>query len=153
MEGGRRMRIDELTTEAQWREAFPVMRELRTHLDLDAYLAVLREMAPQGYRLLAVRGDDGAITGLAGIALLTNLYYGRHIWVYDLVTTASDRSQGYGSALLAYVEALARQAGCDMVALASGLQRADAHRFYERRMGYQRRAYTFQKPLRASVFP
>ena len=49
--------------------------------------------------LLAVR-DDGAIKALAGIAHLTNLYYGRHIWVYDLITTAAERSKGYGAALL-----------------------------------------------------
>ena len=55
--------IVELTTEEQWREAFPVMLELRTHLDEDTFVAMLREMAPQGYRLLAVRedwGDQGA---------------------------------------------------------------------------------------------
>ena len=141
------MEVLELRGEEQWREAFPVMRELRTHLDEDTFVAMLREMGPQGYRLLAVR-DGGAITALAGIAHLTNLYYGRHVWVYDLITTAAARSQGYGEALLGHVERLARELGCDTVALASGLQRLDAHRFYELRMGYSRTAYTFQKALR-----
>ncbi|HEV8191960.1 MAG TPA: GNAT family N-acetyltransferase [Ktedonobacterales bacterium] len=137
----------ELVTEDQWREAFPVMHELRTHLDEVSFIALLREMAPQGYRLLAVR-DEGAIKALAGIARLTNLYYGRHIWVYDLITTAAARSRGYGEALLGHVERMARELDCDTVALASGLQRLDAHRFYEQRMGYSRTAYTFQKSLR-----
>jgi GNAT superfamily N-acetyltransferase len=137
----------ELLSEEQWREAFPVMHELRTHLDEDTFVAMLREMAPQGYRLLAVR-DDGAIKALAGIAHLTNLYYGRHIWVYDLITTAAERSRGYGEALLGHVERMARELDCDTVALASGLQRLDAHRFYEQRMGYSRTAYAFQKSLR-----
>jgi GNAT superfamily N-acetyltransferase len=141
------LEVVELIVEEQWREAFPVMRELRTHLDEDTFVAMLREMAPQGYRLLAVR-NDGAIKALAGIAHLTNLYYGQHIWVYDLITTAAERSRGFGEALLGYVERLARELDCDTVALASGLQRLDAHRFYEQRMGYSRTAYTFQKSLR-----
>src|SRR5689334_16583407 len=106
------------------------MHELRTHLDEDAYVALLHEMKPEGYRLMALR-DEGAIKALAGIAHLTNLYYGRHIWVYDLVTTADGRSRGYGAALLGHVEQMARDLDCDTLALASGLQRLDAHRFYK----------------------
>lgn len=146
------MRIDELTSEAEWREAFPVMRELRSHLDEATFLALLREMRPGGYRLLAARDDAGVIRALAGIGEQTNLYYGHHIWVYELVTTASERSHGYGKALMDQVEAMARDLGCDTVALASGLQRADAHRFYEDKVGMVRSAYTFQKSVRPSIF-
>jgi GNAT superfamily N-acetyltransferase len=146
------MRIVELTTEAEWREAFPVMRELRAHLDEETFLALMEKMRPEGYRLLAARDNQGTIKALAGIAELTNLYYGHHIWVYELVTTASERSRGYGKALLDRVEALARDLGCDTVALASGLQRADAHRFYEDKVGMQRTAYTFQKAVHPSIF-
>ena len=146
------MRIDELTTEAEWREAFPVMRELRTHLDEATFLALMHEMTPQGYRLLAARDDAGMIRALAGIGELTNLYYGHHIWVYELITSASERSRGYGKALMDRVETLARDLGCDTVALASGLQRADAHRFYEDKVGMLRSAYTFQKSVRPSIF-
>ena len=67
------MRIDELTSEAEWREAFPVMRELRTHLDEAMFLDLMRQMKPEGYRLLAARDDQGVIRALAGIATLTNL--------------------------------------------------------------------------------
>ena len=146
------MGIDELTTEVEWREAFPVMRELRPHLDEATFLDLMRAMKPQGYRLLAARADDGTIRALAGIGEQTNLYYGHHIWVYELVTTASERSRGYGKALMDRVDALARDLSCDIVALASGLQRADAHRFYEDRVGMMRSAYTFQKSIRSSIF-
>lgn len=146
------MEIVELTTEAEWRESFPVMRELRTHLDEATYLDLLREMTPQGYRLLAARDDAGVIRALAGIGYHLNLYYGHHIWVYELVTTASERSRGYGKALLDHVDALARDLGCDTVALASGLQRADAHRFYEQKAHLKASAYTFQKAIRPSIF-
>ena len=146
------MRIDELTTEVEWREAFPVMRELRTHLDEATFLDLMREMKPAGYQLLAARDASGVIRALAGIGEHTNLYYGHHIWVYELITTASERSHGYGKALMDSIDVLARDLGCDTVALASGLQRADAHRFYEQKAHLKASAYTFQKAIRPSIF-
>ncbi|HEU5348268.1 MAG TPA: GNAT family N-acetyltransferase [Ktedonobacterales bacterium] len=146
------MRIDELTTEAEWREAFPVMRELRPHLDEATFLTLMRKIQHEGYRLLAARDGQGTIRALAGIAEMTNLYFGHHICVHELITTASERSRGHGKALMDHVEALARDLGCDTVALISGLQRADAHRFYEQKIGMMRTAYNFQKAMRPSIF-
>jgi GNAT superfamily N-acetyltransferase len=141
------MEIVELHSEVELRAAFPVMRELRSGIDEDHYLGLINEMMLQGYRLLALQQAD-QILALAGLAVLTNLYYGRHVWVYDLVTTSEARSQGYGRLLLSHVEAFAREQGCALVALASGLQRTEAHRFYIERMGYERSAYVFEKRLR-----
>jgi GNAT superfamily N-acetyltransferase len=140
------MRVMELITNEELREAYPIMKQLRTHLDEDGYLNLLAEMAAQGYRLLALY-DDGKIVALAGIALLTNLYYGRHVWVYDLVTDGGQRSRGYGLHLLEHVEAFARRHQCECIALSSGLQRADAHRFYEEKAGYKKVSYKFRKSL------
>ena len=138
--------IEELTTQAGWEEAYPVMHELRLHLDRDAYLALIEQMVPEGYRLFALRGD-GAIVSLAGIAVMTNFYHGRHVWVYDLVTAEAARSQGHGEALLSFIERFAVAEGCVNVALASGVQRVDAHRFYQERMGYERASWCFVKGL------
>jgi GNAT superfamily N-acetyltransferase len=140
------MRVVELITTEEVRQAYPIMKQLRTHLDEDGYLQLLAEMAAQGYRLLALV-DDGEIVALAGIALLTNLYYGRHVWVYDLVTDDGQRSRGYGLLLLDHVEAFAREHQCECIALSSGLQRGDAHRFYEEKAGYTRVSYAFRKSL------
>ena len=45
------MQIQELTTTAQWREAFPVMHELRLDLNQDLYLDLLNAMINEGYRM------------------------------------------------------------------------------------------------------
>ena len=50
------------------------------------------EMAPAGYRLFAVRGPGGRIVAAAGVQVLTNLYYERHLYLYDLVATEDARS-------------------------------------------------------------
>ncbi|MFD2330285.1 GNAT family N-acetyltransferase [Cohnella sp. GCM10020058] len=138
--------IKELIHEQQWIEAYPVMNELRTELDQDAYLALLREMNAEGYKMLALYDED-RIVALAGIIMLTNFYFGKHVFVYDLVTKASERSKGHGETLLAYVHQYAKDNGCKTVALESGFQRVDAHRFYETRMGYSKPGFSFSKTL------
>jgi GNAT superfamily N-acetyltransferase len=139
------LNVVELRTPDELRRAWPVMRELRGHLDEARWLELMDVMGADGYRLLSLQDDDGSILALAGIRVATNLYYGRHVWVYELVTTEAARSKGHGAAILGHVEELAVADGCEMVALSSGLQRTDAHRFYEDRMGYDKVSYTFTK--------
>jgi hypothetical protein len=50
--------------------------------------------------------------------------------------------------LLRYVEQIAREADCDTVALSSGFQRVDAHRFYETCLDYEKVSYMFVKSLK-----
>lgn len=138
--------IKELVEESQWLEAYPVMHELRTNLDEEAYLALLREMNAEGYKMLALY-DGGWIVALSGIIVLTNFYFGKHVFVYDLVTKASERSKGHGETLLEYVHQYAKDNGCQTVALESGLARVDAHRFYETKMGYRKPGFSFTKSL------
>ena len=140
------MEIVELESETEIKEAFPVIRELHHGLDEERYLELLAEMVPNGYRMFAVR-DSGEVAAVAGIQVLTNLYYERHAYVYDLVVTAGTRSKGYGQALMAHVESVAREEGCKCVALVCGRERAGALRFYER-SGFERPGYSMRKTLR-----
>jgi GNAT superfamily N-acetyltransferase len=136
----------ELLSEDEFKEAHSVMQQLRTHLDEEAFLELVTEMIPAGYRLFALRAD-GSIRALAGIGIGTNLYYGKYLWVYDLITANDARSKGYGAALLAAMEKLAADERCETIALSSALHRKDAHRFYEDKMDFERAGYVFRKPL------
>ncbi len=141
------MKIVELSTRAELRRAWPVMSELRDRLDEDRWLELMDVMMPDGYRLLSLQEDDGTIVALAGIKVTTNLYYGHHVWVYELVTAGGARSKGHGRTILGHVEELAAAEGCGIVALSSALHRIDAHRFYEKHMGYDRVSYSFTKKV------
>ena len=139
--------VRELTDASEFTQAFSVMNELRTHLmSVDEYEATLTEMRAGGYRLFAAV-EGGTYIALAGIAIRTNFYYGRFLYVYDLVTSEGERSKGHGKLLLDHLESLARAAGCQTIALSSGVQRAEAHRFYEEKMGFDRVSYVFKKEL------
>ena len=137
--------VTELRSKTELAASYEVMRELRTHLSQEGYLARLEQMRPRGYRLLAVKVSD-EIVALAGITFDLNLYWGRHLFVYDLVTAEAHRSKGYGERLLNHIYELATEEDCENVALSSGFAREGAHRFYERE-GFERTGYTFVKRL------
>lgn len=138
--------IQELISEQEWLQAYPVMNQLRTHLDQPTYIQTLREMKTQGYRLFACI-EEHNMKAVAGIIPLTSLYYGRYVWVHDLVTDANERSKGYGEKLLSFINDWAKNKGFDVVALSSGLQRQDAHRFYEEKMEFDKASYVFKLNL------
>ena len=138
--------VVELRSEEEFREAFPVVRQLHHGLDEAGYGELLAEMVPRGYRMFAVR-DSGEITAVLGMQVLTNLYYERHVYVYDLVAAEGARSRGSGGLLMDHDEDLARREGCKYVALACGREREGALRFYEGR-GYERPGYSMRKALR-----
>src|SRR4028118_299818 len=97
-------RVVELRSEAELKEAFAVARQLHHELEEQRYLNLLSEMVPAGYRMFAVREPSGEVSAVLGLQVLTNLYYERHAYVYDLVVAESARSKGYGGMLLDHAE-------------------------------------------------
>lgn len=138
--------IREITTEKEYSEAFPVMVQLRTHLTRESYMDLLEPMKAEGYQLFAVFHHQH-IVALAGVALKTNFFHKRHVYIFDLVTDENHRSEGFGKQLLDYIDVWAKENGAEYVALDSGLQRLDAHRFYETKAGLTKWCYSFHKSL------
>ena len=140
--------IKKLLSKVEILEAFPVMQQLRTHLDEQTYLdLVLEAQEKDSYWMYALLNDQKIVVAVVGFKPMITLYYGRFVWVCDLVTDMNNRSKGYGEQLLTYVHKWAEENNYEQVALSSGLQRKDAHRFYENRMGYDKVSYVFKKPL------
>jgi len=104
------MNIKELTTDEEIRSSWTVVKELRTDLVESEFIELVKTMMHEGYRLFGLFKDN-SIASVVGFAVLTNLYYKRHLWIYDLVTKESERSRGYGSEMLKFVETLAKKKG------------------------------------------
>jgi len=119
------------TTDSDIGEAFPVMRQLRPHLDGTAFVATVRAAEPLGLQLVLHR-VDGRVVAVAGIRLLDQLKSARVLYVDDLVTDETTRSAGHGEALLQWLVEHARANGCVAFELDSGVHRHAAHRFYFR---------------------
>jgi len=138
--------ILELTTTEQLIQDFPVMQQLRTDLTEKSFLDLLHEMRKEGYQLFSLIVNN-QIVSLAGIGFRTNFYNKSHVYIYDLVTDSSHRSYGYGEKLLSYIHHWSLENGAVYVALESGLQRTDAHRFYEEKLDYDKWCYSFRRTL------
>lgn len=127
-------------------DVLDVLIELRPHLTPQSLTTVYREGHPQGLRFSAAY-RAGSCVGVAGWRIIATTNALRKLYVDDLVTAASARSSGVGRALLQHLESRAREAGCSVLDLDSGVQRFAAHRFYLR----ERMAITshhFAKPVR-----
>ncbi len=84
--------------------------------------------------VLVAESESGDLVGLCTAYLeLDSVRYGQRCWVEDLAVDSASRSQGIGGKLLDRAEDWARERGASHFELDTGLTRADAQRFYERR--------------------
>jgi GNAT superfamily N-acetyltransferase len=122
-----RIRLAE--TREEIARCFPVIVELRPHLEAEGFVEQVLRQQRDGYRL-AYLEDAGEVRACAGYRFTESLSWGRFMYVDDLVTASSARSKGHGGELLDWLVAQAREQGCAQFHLDSGVQRFGAHRFY-----------------------
>jgi GNAT superfamily N-acetyltransferase len=87
------------------------------------------------------------VRGVTVFRMVDRTVSGREMYCDDLVSDEVKRSTGVGRALVAYMEALARERGCNVLTLDSGTQRQQAHKLYFRE-GFTVTAFHFVKPLK-----
>jgi GNAT superfamily N-acetyltransferase len=118
-------------TDAEVRSCWPVMAQLRPHLNEEEFVKRVAVQAKETYQLAFIRSGD-AVVAVAGFRFMQCLSWGRFLYVDDLVTDEKARSSGLGAELLDWLCEYARAQGYDRLELDSGVQRFGAHRFYFR---------------------
>lgn len=136
------MNVRELTDETERREAVPILRQLWSDADPEEVLAWT---ADEEYHLFG-GFVEGELVGVAGVLLNQHLHHSRHAWLYDLVVNERQRTQGYGTELVEFVEKWADESGCEYVALASPLAKKETHQYYESQ-NYEKWGYVIEKHL------
>ncbi|MCB1888858.1 MAG: GNAT family N-acetyltransferase [Rhodocyclaceae bacterium] len=121
-----------------------VHRQLRPMLPAD-YAGRIAAVCASGARLQAALLGD-AVAGLALWRIVENTFEGRRLFVDDLVTDEALRGRGVGKALIGWLAETGRRAGCQVLALESGVQRSRAHAFYFRE-GLTIPSFSFRKKL------
>jgi GNAT superfamily N-acetyltransferase len=140
--------MKELQSHHEIIKAFPIIKQLRSHLDERSYLDLVTEaQEKESYKMFALFDHDEMVA-VIGFQPMITLYYGRFVWVCDLVTDTNQRAKGYGKKLLTHVHEWALTNKYERIALSSGLQRMDAHRFYEEKMNYDKVSYVFTVSLK-----
>lgn len=132
-------------TDGEIADCYEVMAELRPHVGRDGFVPLIRSMEKDGFRLAYIK-DGERVVACAGYRFSNNLFYGRSLYVDDLVTAETERSKGHGRALLAWLRGLAVASGCQAFHLDSGVQRMRAHAFYLRE-GLELSSYHFSVRL------
>lgn len=109
--------------------AEPVHRQLRPHLR--EYSQRMAEVFASGAEM-AVALFNEEVVGITVYRIIEKTFSGRELYCDDLVTDETRRSTGVGRALMRYMERVGADRGCDVLALDSGCQRQQAHKFYFR---------------------
>ena len=113
--------IRELLTDQDISDAYPVIRQLRPHLDRGDLIGAVNRQRREGFRCVGLF-VEGVCLGFAGFRIQHMLAHGRSLYVDDLVTEQNEHVNGYGTRLMEWLSQLD-----------SGCQRREAHAFYFRR--------------------
>jgi GNAT superfamily N-acetyltransferase len=105
------------------------------------------ERMPSGSYRTFVAVEEKEVVGFIGLLTLPVYEHSRPIgWVLALSVSPRARRKGIGTALIAAAEGFYRDEGVTDIRLHSGLQREEAHEFYEK-MGFDKSGYRFRKRL------
>jgi len=124
---------------------YDVLKQLRTELSYDEFEDLIYDMRHMDYKMIGIMENDKLIV-YAGVAVQTNLYHKRHLYVFDFVTDEKYRDKGYGKMMLEYLVDYAKMAMCKNIVLSSGFVRENAHKFYEN-YDFDKKSYVFVKTL------
>ena len=116
-------------TDVEINGCFDVMLELKHQLVKEDFINQIREMEKQAYKLAYIEDSHGVVC-VAGFRISNNLFMGKNLYVDDLVTSESVRSEGYGEKMIKCLRTLAVENKCNVFHLDSGTQRYHAHKFY-----------------------
>lgn len=110
---------------------YSVVVQLRPSYSEDMFLTQVKKQQDNDYQLIYIK-ENGCVCSVAGYRYSENLAWGKFLYVDDLITDSEYRSRGYGKVLLGWLIEQANINACQQLHLDSGVQRLDAHRFYQR---------------------
>lgn len=125
--------------------AYDVVKQLRLELTYQEFEDLIYDMRHMEYKMFGIMESEELIT-YAGVAVQTNLYHKRHLYVFDLVTDEKSRSNGYGNMMLDFLVDYAKTCMCENIVLSSGFEKEKAHTFYEK-YGFKKKSFVFLKNI------
>lgn len=138
-------RITVARSERDILDCYPVMAELRPHIQPDEFLPTVKRLTEvAGFQLAYL--TDGEVKAVAGFRISQWLAGGKYLEIEDLVAKGGERSKGYGGELFDWLVEHARENNCLQVRLVSRVSRLEAHRFYLRK-GMNLEAHYFSMNL------
>ena len=97
---------------------YEVLSQLRDDLSFKEFDDLVYDMRHMDYKMIGLFEKDKLIT-YAGVAVQTNFYDKRHLFVFDFVTDAPYRSKGFGKEMVEYLKSYTKTAMCEKVVYAN----------------------------------
>lgn len=141
------MKIHIAKTPADLENLYPLLTELRNHLTYESFLETYYNAHKNDqYELVGFYEEENLI-GLIGYRVLYDFVRGRHLYIDDLITVDTIRSQGLGGKILEFAEDKARELKCTGgLRLCAALENERGIKFYEKN-GWKARTFAFTKKL------
>ena len=124
---------------------YDVLKQLRVELSYKEFEDLVYDMRHMDYKMIGVMNGE-VLLCYAGVAVQTNFYHKRHLYVFDLVTDEKYRSLKYGEMMLEYLVDYAKTAMCENIVLSSGFEKENAHKFYEKHE-FTKKSFVFLNPI------
>lgn len=135
------MEIREITTKEEMLANLALLNEVYPELRREEYSEELDSMLPHNYGQVGVF-DEGNCIGLTGYWIGTKLWCGRYMELDNVVISKKYRSKGIGQQLFDYMQTMALEKKCNLLALDSYTDNFPAHKFFYSQ-GYIPRGFHF----------
>jgi GNAT superfamily N-acetyltransferase len=136
--------ISHAETDRDILRCLPVLLELRPNLNYETFLPTIHRMQDKGYFLVMLE-ERVEVVAVTGYRFGEHLMRGKFLYIDDLVTSTMARRKGHGQRLFEWLVRLAQETHCREVHLDSGVQRTEAHQFYEKqKMSFSSRHYALK---------
>ncbi len=139
------VKIKTAVTDVDIASCWETMHLLRPMLKEDEFVATIKQMQNEGYKLIYTE-EDKRVVSVAGYRIFSVLYCGKMLYIDDLSTLNTFQGKGYASVLLNYLYGIAEKENCKTVQLDSGYIRTTAHKLYFKE-GFIISAFHFNKQL------
>ena len=134
----------EIKTDNAFSEAFDILYELDDRLERDRFISAMHHELSHNSRLFAVR-DSGKLVAVAAVWLLITGRFEKILWINAFVTTAKQRSQGFGSLLLSGLHGIAAEQGCSEIRVHA--HRPKAIEFWRQKAGFDDFSSVLRRPV------
>jgi len=125
--------------------AYPLMKELRTHLSRESFFQLYKSLSEESRYSLVGIFEDSQIVGLGGYRYTTDFIRGEHLYVDDLIIKGGVRSKGLGTKLINHLIDEANQRGIHLIRLSTHKDNTRAINFYKER-GFVHTSLSFELP-------
>ena len=110
--------------------AYDVLKELYISLEYEQFEDYVYAMSREGYKIFALY-ERGELITYAGIRVDINLYFRRHLHIFELITKPTYDAEHFNAQMLIYLNDYAKMFACERLVLSEHLDTKELQDFYK----------------------